>query len=135
MASMTVHLQSIPETEAAMGRAGSHTLVVDRPDGSAGGLGLGFNGGQLLALAIGGCLCNDLYYLAHEMGIQVSSIEVDVSIDFAGSPLLATGAQASVSLSANASDQQIANLTARAFEISAVSNSLRKGIPIECSGP
>ena len=64
MSSMTVRLGSIPETEAALGWAGGHSVVVDRPEGKAGGQGLGFNGGQLLGLAIGGCLCNDLYYVA-----------------------------------------------------------------------
>jgi organic hydroperoxide reductase OsmC/OhrA len=55
MASMTVELSNIAGTEAALGWAGGHTLVVDRPEGRAGGKGLGFNGGQLLALTIGGC--------------------------------------------------------------------------------
>ena len=48
MASMTVQLRSLPSTEAAVGWAGAHTVVVDRPEGKAGGKGLGFNGGQLL---------------------------------------------------------------------------------------
>src|SRR5689334_17641520 len=41
MTTMTVQLRSIPDTEAALGRAGGHTIVVDRPDGKAGGMGLG----------------------------------------------------------------------------------------------
>ena len=48
--------------------------MVDRPEGKAGGMGLGFNGGQLLALAIGGCFCNDLHYAAHAMGIRLRSL-------------------------------------------------------------
>ena len=47
MTSMTVHLRSIPDTQAALGWTEGHTIVVDRPDGKAGGMGLGFNGGQL----------------------------------------------------------------------------------------
>ena len=46
MTSMTVHLRSIPDTQAALGWAEGHTIVVDRPDGKAGGMGLGFNGGD-----------------------------------------------------------------------------------------
>jgi organic hydroperoxide reductase OsmC/OhrA len=60
MTTMSVQLRSIPDTRAAMGWAEGHTIVVDRPEGQAGGMGLGFNGGQLLGLAIGGCFCNDL---------------------------------------------------------------------------
>ena len=72
MASMTVHLRSIPDTQAALGWAEGHTIVVDCPDGKAGGMGLGFNGGQLLGLAIGGCFCNDLQYVAYEMGVYLT---------------------------------------------------------------
>src|SRR6185503_17840835 len=74
MTTMTVQLRSIPDTKAALGWAGGHTIVVDRPDGKAGGLGLGFNGRQLLGLAIGGCFCNDLQYVAHDMGILLASV-------------------------------------------------------------
>jgi hypothetical protein len=42
MTTMTVQLRSIPETEGCVGWAGSHTVVVDRPEGKAGGRGLGF---------------------------------------------------------------------------------------------
>ena len=43
--------------------------------------------GQLLGLAIGGCFCNDLQYVAHEMGVYLTSIAVDVTVDLEGSPL------------------------------------------------
>jgi hypothetical protein len=40
MTTMTVHLRSIPDTQAALGWAEGHTIVVDRPDGKAGGMAL-----------------------------------------------------------------------------------------------
>src|SRR5581483_12305026 len=101
MPTMNVHLRSIPDTEAALGWAGGHSIVVDRPAGQAGGQGLGFNGGQLLALAIGGCFCNDLRYVADERGIRLKSLAVEVNVDFEGSPLLATGARMHVSVVAD----------------------------------
>ena len=64
MPSATVELRNIEGTQASMGWAGGHTVVVDRPEGRAGGMGLGFNGAQLLALALGGCFCNDMRYTA-----------------------------------------------------------------------
>ena len=39
MTTMTVQLRSIPDTKAALGWAEGHTIVVDRPDGKAGGMG------------------------------------------------------------------------------------------------
>ena len=92
MAQMMVELRNIGGTKAALGWAGAHTLVVDRPEGKAGSEGLGFNGGQLLALAIGGCFRNDLRYVAHARGVAIGGIAVKVTLDLAGEPLLATGA-------------------------------------------
>ena len=60
MGSAIVELRNVEGTQAGLGWAGAHRLVADRPQGKAGGLGLGFNGAQLLGLAIGGCFCNDL---------------------------------------------------------------------------
>ena len=54
-----VEMDTVNGGPTALGRAGSFTLVSDRP-ASAGGHGLGFNGGQLLNLAVAACISNDL---------------------------------------------------------------------------
>ena len=131
MTTMTVQLRSIPDTKAALGWAGGHTIVVDRPDGKAGGLGLGFNGGQLLGLAIGGCFCNDLQYVAHDMGILLASIQVDVSVTFEGTPMLVKEARMQVAAAPVDETTDIGAVIARAKDISSVSNSLRRGIPVQ----
>jgi organic hydroperoxide reductase OsmC/OhrA len=131
MATMTVQLRNIPDTEAAVGWAGGHTIVVDRPAGKAGGQGLGFNGGQLLGLAIGGCFCNDLRYVAHEMGIALAGIEIDVTVSFDGTPLLATAAEMRVKVTPQDAGTDVAQLIARAKATSTVSNSLARGIRID----
>lgn len=130
MSTMSVHLRSLPDTEAAVGRSGTHTVIVDRPMGKAGGEGLGFNGGELLALAIGGCLCNDLQYVAHEMKIELSSIAVDVQMTFEGYPAIATSASVAVDASATDPAADIDELVRRTIESSTVSNSLQRGIPV-----
>jgi organic hydroperoxide reductase OsmC/OhrA len=130
MTVMSVKLRSIPDTQASVGWAGQHSVIVDRPEGKAGGQGLGFNGGQLLALAIGGCFCNDLHYIAHEMGIELRSISVDVSLMLDGAPLLATSATLQVSIEAASDDADVATLIRRAEATSTVSNSLRQGVPV-----
>lgn len=53
-----------------VGSARAFTLVVDRPQ-EAGGGGLGFNGGQLLNLAVGGCISNNNFREAAKEGIEV----------------------------------------------------------------
>jgi organic hydroperoxide reductase OsmC/OhrA len=133
MTTMTVKLRGIPETEACIGWAGSHSVIVDRAAGKAGGQGLGFNGGQLLGLAIGGCLCNDLFYVAHDMGIRLTSVAVDVNVTFDGNPLLATSAAVQVAVEAEDKTADIEGLVQRAAAASAVSNSISRGVPVSIS--
>jgi organic hydroperoxide reductase OsmC/OhrA len=130
MAEITVQLRNVHGTEAALGWAGSHTLIVDRGEGKAGGKGLGFNGGQLLGLAIGGCLCNDLRYVAHDLGIQLLSVEVDVTVRLEGNPTLATAAEIAVRVDAADKKTDVEALIKRAVAISTVANSLQRGLSI-----
>jgi len=130
MAEITVQLRNVHGTEAALGWAGSHTLIVDRAEGKAGGKGLGFNGGQLLGLAIGGCLCNDLRYVAHDLGVQLLSVEVDVKVRLEGNPALATAAEIAVRVDAADKKTDVEVLIERAVAISTVVTSLQRGLSI-----
>lgn len=131
MTTMTVELRNIPGTEAAMGWAGGHTAVVDRPDGTAGGKDLGFNGGQMLALAIGGCFCNDLCYVAHDRGVHLAAIAVTVVIELASDFLLVTGATMDVRVEASPSNEDdVEEIIGLAEKNSTVSNSIRNGFPV-----
>jgi organic hydroperoxide reductase OsmC/OhrA len=129
MAVVTVELRNIEGTQAAMGWAGAHTLIVDRPNGKAGGMGLGFNGAQLLALAIGGCFCNDLRYVAQEMGVGLGKISVSVTVELAGEPTLAIAATMIVSCETEDGSDSRAVIE-KATESCMVSNSLRNGVPV-----
>jgi organic hydroperoxide reductase OsmC/OhrA len=129
MAEIEVELRNIAGTEAALGWAGAHTMVVDRPDGRAGGRGLGFNGGQLLALAIGGCLCNDLRYAAHQLGVELEDIAVSVRLVLEGTPLVAASADMSVRCAAR-DGADVSSVIARASEVCTVANSVRAGFPV-----
>jgi organic hydroperoxide reductase OsmC/OhrA len=130
MPDFQVSLRTIPDTGAAVGRAGNHTIVVDRPEGRAGGMGLGFNGGQLLAIAIGGCLCNDLRYTAEKQGIAIRSLAVDVTVTMSGEPLATDGADVRISVTPEDTGADVAGLIAGATDISAVSNSVTRGFPV-----
>jgi organic hydroperoxide reductase OsmC/OhrA len=130
MAEMSVTLRSIPGTGAAIGWAGAHTVVVDRPPGAAEGTGLGFNGGQLLALAIGGCLCNDLHHVAQETGVRIASLAVEVTVTFEGRPLLATSAAVKVAVEPAEPGADARALIGRAAAISTVANSISRGVSV-----
>lgn len=127
-----VQLRSLPGTEAAVGWAGGHSIIADRPDGKAGGQGLGFNGGQLLALAIGGCYCNDLRYVAEEIGVEIAEISVNVQLELSGEPLVATAARMTVDCSmVDGSDPAI--VIERAKSSCFVSNTLARGVSVDIS--
>lgn len=125
----TVELRNIVGTEAALGWAGSHTVVVDRPEGKAGGKGIGLNGAQLLGLAIGGCYCNDLRYVSYEFGREIEEIAVSVTVNLDGAPLVVTKAELSVSvLMKDGSDPTL--IIEEAWRICTVANSLKQGFPV-----
>ena len=129
MGTMSVSLRNVPGTKAALGWAGGHTVVIDRPEGRAGGMGLGFNGGQMIALAIGGCFCNDLRYVADALGVELETIEVEVEIALDGQPLLVTGATMTVRVTA-ALGVDVEMIVRRAEADSTVSNSVKTGFPV-----
>lgn len=125
----TVDIRNIQGTEAALGWAGSHTLIIDRPEGCAGGMGLGFNGAQLLGLTVGGCFANDLRYVAYQMGVEVGDIAISVDVALDGDPIIATAATMRVSVTmADGSDP--APVIAQAKAISMAMNSLMRGVPV-----
>ena len=129
MATVTAQYRLVQGTLASVGHSGNHALIADRPEGKAGGQGLGFNGAQLLALALGGCFSNDVQYTADEMGLRVADLQVDVDLDLAGEPLVATRAEMRVVCSLeNGADPSA--LLERASARCTVANSLRAGLEV-----
>ncbi|MFD3189859.1 OsmC family protein [Sedimentitalea sp. HM32M-2] len=133
MRTVSVNLSNIAGTEAALGWAGSHTIVADRPTGAAGGRGLGFNGAELLALALGGCFCNDLRYVAYELGASIDRLQVKVTLELEGDPLVATSARMDV-ICATRNKSDAAEVVRRAQSSCMVSQSLTRGVPVEIFG-
>jgi organic hydroperoxide reductase OsmC/OhrA len=130
MGTTTIEYRVLPGTRAAVGRAETHHVIADRPPGKAGGMGLGFNGGELLALAIGGCFCNDMQAIADDMGLAIEDLRVSVSVDFGGEPSRARAARMDVEC-ALADGADPGELISRAKRITTIGNSLSAGIPVE----
>src|SRR5579884_2988457 len=104
MAATTIEIQTLADTSLAVGSSGSRTVTIDRSK-EAGGQGLGFNGGELLLLAIGGCYSNDIYREAARRGIRVHSVHVRVRADWAGDPVRAQNVSFSAVVEADASEE------------------------------
>jgi putative redox protein len=127
---MTVHVRSAHEGTFSVGWSGAHSLVVDRgPDD--GGLGMGFNGGQLLLLSLGACYANDIFREADRRGLNVLGVRVVVECDWAGDPVRAQNVRYSTRVEAEASDDEIMELIRHVDEIAEVHNTLRAGTAIE----
>ncbi|HEY1332964.1 MAG TPA: OsmC family peroxiredoxin, partial [Myxococcaceae bacterium] len=78
-----VRTDSLAETATALGWARGHTVVIDRP-ADGGGQDLGFNGGELLHLAIAGCVSNDLFREARTLGLRLTRVAITARGEFSG---------------------------------------------------
>ena len=124
-----VEVRNVAGEPAAIGNAGPYTVVLDRP-AEGGGRGIGFNGGQLLYLAVAGCVSNDLFREAAIDGIDLQRVRVSVSGDFSGDPPVSTDIGSDVELSGNASEQELRDLAGKVDRIAEIPNSLRNGTPV-----
>lgn len=130
MTQTTVHIRTIHEAPAAVGWAGQRTLTIDRPQ-QAGGMGLGYSGGELLLLSIGACYCNDIFREAALKGIIVKSVQVDVEADWGGEPVRAQNIALSAKVEAEASEDGIRALMEHTDRVAEIPNSLRLGVPVQ----
>ena len=121
-----VETRSLDGQVTSLGTAERFTLVVDRPTEGGGG-GLGFNGGQLLYLAVAGCISNDLFREARAAGIELGSVRVKVGGDFVGEPAVSDEIRYEVELKGDAPEERLRALVDQVDEIAEIPNSLRQG--------
>ena len=81
-------------------------MVVDRPV-VAGGGGHGFNGGQLLHLAVAGCISNDLFREAARRGIELTRVVVRVDGGYDGEPAVSSGISYAIEIEGRATDLEL----------------------------
>ena len=124
-----VTLETLQGGPTAVGVAGPYTLLVDRP-AEGGGRGLGFNGGQLLYLAVGGCISNDLYREADAQGIVLSDVTVEVDGDFPGVGAPSTPITVTVDLTGDVSVERLRALVDHVAEIAGIPLSMRDTTPV-----
>jgi putative redox protein len=128
-----VETRNVEGRVTSLGTAEPFTLVVDRPAEGGGG-GLGFNGGQLLYLAVAGCISNDLFREARAAGIELSSVRVKVSGDFVGEPAVSDEIRYEVQVAGNATEDRLRALVDQVDEIAEIPNSLRQGTQVRLAG-
>ena len=129
MAGFDVETVSVDGRTTALGSAGGFTLVVDRPVEGGGG-GQGFNGGQLLNLAVAGCISNDLFREAARLGVALRRVRVTATSDYAGDPLVSTPIEYRVEVDGDATGQALRELVEHVDRIAEIPNSLRGGTAV-----
>ncbi len=93
-------------------------------------MGLGFNGGELLFLAIGACYTNDIFREAMKRGLNVKNVQVDVEGDWGGEPVRAQNVTFSARVEASAPEKDILDLIRHTDQVAEIHNSLRLGTPV-----
>lgn len=94
------------------------------------GQGSGVNGGELLFLALATCYCNDIYREAKERGLDVSSVEVEVTGRFGSKGEPAEDIRYRATVRSNASREQVLDLMRYTDSVAEIHNTLRRGTPV-----
>jgi organic hydroperoxide reductase OsmC/OhrA len=127
--SYEVETVNVDGRTTALGSAGAFTLVVDRPV-DAGGGGVGFNGGQLLNLAVAACISNDLFRDAARDGIGLRRVRVTARSDYGGDPVVSGPILYDVELEGDAPTERLAELVREVDRIAEIPNSIRNGTEV-----
>jgi organic hydroperoxide reductase OsmC/OhrA len=120
---------SVDGRTTALGSAGPFTMVVDRP-ADAGGGGQGFSGGQLLNLAVAGCISNDLFREAGRAGITLRRVRVSAVSDYVGEPAVSTPIEYQLELEGDATEDALRELVNGVDRIAEIPNSIRRGTEV-----
>ena len=95
------------------------------------GRGSSVNGGELLFAALATCFCNDLYREAAKRGIQVESVEVEVSGTFGNAGEPARDVTYCVQVRADAPQETIDDLIRATDSVTEIQNTLRGGCDVK----
>lgn len=129
MTKLRTHLRTLDGASAALAWSGARAVPVDRSS-DAGGLGVGFNGGELLFLAIAACYCNDLYREAAREGVPVQGVSLEVEGEFGGDPVVAMDVRLHVDVTSTAPEEDVRRLVEHTDRVAEIPNSLRLGTQV-----
>lgn len=127
-----VRTDSLAGVATALGWARGHTVVIDRP-ADGGGQDLGFNGGELLHLAVAGCVSNDLFREARALGLRLTRVAITARGEFTGNAQVSGGIGYSVEVWGDAPASALRELVVRVDTIAEIPNSLRRGTAVRLS--
>ena len=92
-----------------------------------------FTGAHLLHLATAGCVLNDIYREAVELGIRIDGVRVSAEGGFDTRTWISSGITYRVELSSPASAQELAVLLDRVDEVAEIPRAIRAGTTVRRS--
>ena len=125
-----IDLRTVDGGPTAVASSGPYSVLTDRP-ATAGGRGLGFNGGQLLYAAIAGCYSNDLYREAASLGLDLTRVAVTVDGDFPKRGEPSTHISVDIEVAGDAPATRLRELVQLVDTIAEIPNSIRGATAVE----
>jgi uncharacterized OsmC-like protein len=89
-----------------------------------------FTGAHLLHLAVAGCVLNDIYREAHELGVRIDGVRVRASGGFDSDTWASTGIVYGVEVDSPASADELARLLDRVDEVAEIPRAIRAGATV-----
>jgi uncharacterized OsmC-like protein len=90
-----------------------------------------FTGAHLLHLSVAGCVLNDVYREAEQLGIDVRGVRVTARGSFDPDTWRSHGIEYDVALETGAEAPRVDELLARVDEVAEVPRALRHGVPVK----
>jgi len=94
------------------------------------GFGSSVNGGELLALSLAVCYCNDIYREAAKRNLKIINVEVEVTSDFGSEGEPGSNFRYKPAIESSATPQQIQELIRHTDTVAEIHNTLRQGVNI-----
>jgi hypothetical protein len=92
-----------------------------------------FTGAHLLHLAAAGCVLNDIYREARELGIRIDGVQVSAEGGFGTLTWISSGITYQVELDSPASAQELAALLDRVDDVAEIPRAIRAGTTVRRS--
>jgi hypothetical protein len=89
-----------------------------------------FTGAHLYHLAAAGCILNDLYREAGDLGLAIDGVRVRAYGGFNASTWASTGIEYEVAVASSATDEEIAQLIGTVDELAEIPKALRAGTTV-----
>jgi uncharacterized OsmC-like protein len=124
-----VHVSASREAGATIGWANGRTLTLDRC-AAVGEAATGFNGRELLCLAVGGCYIDHLFLAADKRGVGIRSVRVDVEAECGRGPSRLRNVTLSLRVESDAGEAVLMDLAEHTDRIAGIPNVLRLGTSV-----